>query len=145
MRTVITKRNCNAAEPGYSGMAPADIANDSYRDRLSKYIPVETVVLYVSVYGCTYALISGDPLFPIAARWILIAGIVATPLWLRKAEEVTDGIQLAISTIGFILWGCALGVVPLTELPGYNQVIASLALPLYVFVSPLIEGIPERW
>jgi hypothetical protein len=145
MRMVITKRNYETVKAGYHGPDPACIATDSYRERLLKYIPVEMVVLYVAVYGCAYAVFAADPLFPIAARWILIAGIVATPLYLLEIEHVTDWVQLVISTAGFVLWGFALGVVPLSELPGYNQIAASLALPLYIGISPLIEGRPERW
>jgi hypothetical protein len=142
---VITKRNYETVQVGRPGTAPGAISPDSYRERLFKYIPAEIVVLYVAVYGIAYAIFAADPLFPPAARWILIAGIVATPLYLWDTEYVTDRVQLIISTAGFVLWAFALGVVPLSDLPGYNQVVASLALPVYVFLSPLIEGIPERW
>jgi hypothetical protein len=145
MRTVITKRNCEAVQFVYPGTDTAGIRKDTYRERLLKYIPAEIVVLYVAVYGIAYAVLAADPVFPLAARWVLIAGIVATPLYLLEAEHVTDWVQLVISTAGFVLWGFALGVVPLSELPGYNQIAASLALPLYVFISPMIEGLPERW
>ena len=144
MRTVITKRNSGAVKDA-TGAASAGPAPDSYRERLFKYIPAEVVVLYVAVYGIAYALFAADPLFSLMARWFLIAGIVGTPLYLWKTQQVTEGVQLVISTAGFVLWVCALGVVPVSELPGFNQIIASLALPLYVFLSPLIEGIPDRW
>ncbi len=144
MRTVITKRNSYAVKVG-TGAAPGEPAPDSYRERLFKYIPAEVVLLYVAVYGIAYALFAADPLFSLFARWILIAGIIGTPLYLWNAGHVTDWVQLVISTFGFVLWACALGVVPVSELPGYNQIVASLALPLYVFLSPLIEGIPDRW
>ena len=146
MRTVITKRNCEAVQSAHPGTTnPAGILKDSYRERLLKYIPVEIVVLYVAVYGMAYAMLAADPVFPLIARWILIGGIVATPLYLLEAEHVTDWVQLMVATAGFVLWGFALGVVPLSELPGYNQIVASLAFPLYVFISPMIEGMPERW
>jgi len=145
MRMVITKRNYETVPAGSSGTASVGVSHDSYRERLFKYIPAEIVVIYVAVYGIVYAIFAADPLFPLAARWILIAGIAATPLYLWDAEHVTDWVQLVISTFGFVLWAYALGVVPVSALPGYNQVVASLALPIYVFLSPLIEGIPERW
>ena len=144
MRMIITKRSSVAGKDG-TGAAWGKPAPDSYRERLFKYIPAEVVVLYVAVYGIAYAMFAADPLFSLMARWILIAGIVGTPLYLWKAGQVTDWVQLVISTAGFVLWACALGVVPVSEMPGYNQIIASLALPLYVVLSPLIEGIPERW
>lgn len=144
MRMIITKRNSVTVKDG-TGAAHGKPTPDTYRERLFKYIPAEVVVLYVAVYGIAYALFAADPLFSLIARWILIAGIVGTPLYLWKAGQVTDWVQLVISTTGFVLWACALGVVPVSEMPGYNQIIASLTLPLYVVLSPLIEGIPERW
>jgi len=142
---VITKRHCGAVQAGTPGTDPPGLPTDSYRERLLKYIPVEIIVFYVAVYGLAYALFSADPLFPFVARLILTAGIVATPLYLLEAEHVTDWVHLGISTAGFVIWGFALGVVPLSDIPGYNQVAASLALPVYVFLSPLVEGIPDRW
>ena len=145
MRMVITKRNCGMVTAGSPGAAPAGISTDTYRERLLKYIPAEIVVVYVAVYGIAYAVAATDPLFPLTARWILIAGIVATPLYLWEAEHVTELVQLIISTFGFMMWVFAIGVVPVSDLPGFNQVLASLALPLYILVSPLFEGIPDRW
>lgn len=143
MRTVISPRTIGILQDRTP--VPSGIKPDSYRERLLKYIPAEILVLYVAVYGSAYAIAASDPLFPLAARWILIAGIVAVPLYLMRAEGVTDWVQLVISTAGFVLWTAALGVVPVADLPGYNQVAASIFLPAYVFLSPLIEGIPEQW
>jgi hypothetical protein len=88
---------------------------------------------------------SFQPYFSLLSRWILLAGIVGTLLWLWKVEGVNDWIQLVISTFGFVVWAFALGVVPIAELPWYNQVAAALFLPVYVFGTPLIEGIPDCW
>lgn len=145
MRLVVTKRNSGAVNFRRGDGAGTEIPQGSYRGRMMKYIPVEILVLYVAVYGTAYATTSSEPYFSLAARWILILGITGTVLWLWKVEGVNDAIQLATSTAGFFLWAVALGVVPVTDLPGYNQIAASLALPLYVFLSPLIEGIPARW
>jgi hypothetical protein len=145
MRMVITKRNRETINVIYPGTDPACLQEDTYRERLLKYIPAEILVLYIAVFGIAYAMLAADPIFPMIARWVLIAGIVATPLYLLEAERVTDWVQLAISTAGFVLWGFALGVVPLSEFTGYNQIVASFALPLYIFISPLIEGLPEKW
>jgi hypothetical protein len=37
----------------------------------------------------------------------------------------------------------ALGVLPVSELPWYNQIIFALILPAYIFLVPLMEGIPD--
>jgi hypothetical protein len=145
MRLVVTKRNYDAVNTRAGGMPAGEVLPDSYRERLIKYVPVEVLVLYITAYGSLYALMSAEPYFPLIARWLLLAGIVATALWLWKIEKVTDWVQLSISAFGFVVWLFALGVVPVTDLPLYNQVAAALFLPVYVFGTPLIEGLPERW
>ena len=145
MRLAVTKRNYDALNTRAGGTPGDTVRTDSYRERLIKYVPVEILVLYVAVYGSLYAVMSFQPYFTLVARWILLAGIAGTILYLWKVEGVTDWVQLVISCFGFVVWTFALGVVPVADLPGYNQVIAALFLPVYVFGTPLIEGIPERW
>jgi hypothetical protein len=145
MRLVITKRNSASAAAGAPGGAAPAVPYDSYRERLVKYVPVEIVVLYVAAYGILYAVASADPWFSFTSFWLLVAGILAVFLYLWKAEGIGDGIQMAISIAGFVLFALALGVVPLSLLPGYNQIVASILLPVYVFLSPLFEGKPDRW
>ena len=145
MRQVINRRNYDrvlsrAGTPGGSGTR-----YDTYRERLVKYIPIEAIVIYVALYGSTYAVLGTDPAFAIPARWLVIAGIVCTPIYLWKAGQVTDWVQLLISTIGFGVWVFALGVVPVADLPWYNPIAAAIFLPVYTFVSPLIDGVPERF
>jgi hypothetical protein len=145
MRLVVTKRNSATAAAGATdGTAPAT-ACDSYRERLVKYVPVEVLVLYVAAYGVLYATAGNAPWFSAAASCLLIAGIIAVLLYLWRAEGVCDTIQLAISAIGFVLFASALGVAPVSALPLYNQVFFSLLLPVYVFLSPLFDGMPDRW
>jgi len=143
MRLVITKRN-SATAGAPDGIATA-VPYDSYRERLVKYVPVEIIVLYVATYGILYYAAGADPWFSLVALWLLVAGIVAVPLYLWNMELVCDGIQIAISITGFALFAFALGVIPLSAQPGYNQIVASVALPVYVFISPLFEGKPDRW
>ncbi len=118
--------------------------NDTYRERLIKYIPAETIALFIAVYGITYYLSGGEPWYPVVARWILILGLLGTILYLWKAEKVTDVVQQGISAIGFFIWVCALGVMPVTSLPFYNAIGAGLLLVAYVFFAPLIDGVPEN-
>ena len=54
MRLVITKRNRDALLLDASGRVNQGIPDDSYRERLLKYIPVETLALFIAVYGTTY-------------------------------------------------------------------------------------------
>jgi hypothetical protein len=145
MRLVITKRNRDALLLDASGRVNQGIPADSYRERLLKYIPVETIALFIAVYGTTYYLSGSEAWYPLMARWILVAGILGTVLYLWQADGVTDLVQLAISTIGFVVWVCALGVVTVASLPYYNAVVAAVFLVVWVFGAPFIEGMPEKW
>jgi hypothetical protein len=145
MRLVITKRNRDTVLLDTSGRVNQGIPDDSYRERLIKYIPVETIALFIAVYGITYYLSGSEEWYPMMARWILIAGILGTLLYLWQAERVTDIMQLAISTIGFGIWACALGVVTVASLPLYNAVTAGVLLIVWVFGAPLVDGWPETW
>ena len=145
MRLVITKRNRETVLLDASGRINQGILDDSYRERLIKYIPAETIALFIAVYGITYYLSGSEDWYSLMARWILIAGVVGTALYLWQVEGVTDLVQLAISTIGFVLWACALGTVTVASLPYYNAAVAAVLLILWVFLVPFIDGIPERW
>jgi hypothetical protein len=144
MRLVVTKRNYDALNTRVGGQG-TEILPDTYRERLMKYVPVEGLAFFVAVYGSTYAVLAYQPYFPSLARIIVLAGIIVTFLYLWIAEGVSDGVQLGISTGGFIVWVFAFGVVPVAGLPWYNQVAAALFLLAYVFLAPLLDGIPDRW
>jgi len=145
MRLVITKRNRDTVLLDASGRVNRGICGDSYRERLLKYIPAETIALFIAVYGITYYLSGSETWYPLMARWILIAGILGTALYLWQVEGVTDLVQVAISTTGFFLWACALGIVTVASLPFYNAMVAGLLLVVWVFGAPLIDGWPETW
>jgi len=145
MRTVITGRNRDRVLHDAAGRVHESTPNDSFRERLLKYIPVEILALYIAAYGITYYLSGTEDWFPLMARWILIAGVLGTVLYHIGAEGVTDIVQLAISVIGFVLWTFALGVVTVTSLPYYHAVPAAALLAAWVFVSPFIDRIPDRW
>ena len=145
MRLVVTRRNRDTVLSRAKGSPGQDAPNDSYRERLVKYIPVETIALFIVVYGITYYLSGTESWYPVVARWILILGFIGTVLYLWKGESITDVVQLGISAIGFLIWVCALGVITVTSLPFYNAIVAGLLLFAYVFLAPLIDGVPEIW
>ena len=145
MRLVVTRRNRDAVLSRAKGSYSKDTPNDTYRERLIKYTPVETIAVFIAVYGITYYLSGSESWYPVVARWILILGILGTVMYLWKAENVADVVQLGISAIGFFIWVYALGVIPVTSLPCYNAVVAGLLLVAYVFLAPLVDGVPEVW
>ena len=61
MRLVITKRNRTTVLLDASGRINQGIPDDSYRERLLKYIPAETIALFIAVYGITYYLSGSEP------------------------------------------------------------------------------------
>jgi hypothetical protein len=145
MRFVVTKRNRDTVLSRAKGSLDGDIPNDSYRERLIKYVPVETIALFIVLYGITYYLYGTESWYPVVARWILILGFLGTVLYLWKVENITDVVQLGISAIGFLIWVCALGVITVAALPFYNAIVAGLFLFAYIFLAPLIDGVPEVW
>lgn len=145
MRLVVTRRNRDTILLDATGRVNRGVPDDSYRERLIKYIPSEAIALFIAVYGITFYVSGSETWYPLMARWILIAGILGTVLYLWGAEGVTDIVQLGISTIGFVIWACSLGVVTVTSLPFYNAVAAAALLVIWVFSAPFIDGIPERW
>lgn len=144
MRLVVTARNYDAVTTRAGGKQE-EIRKDTYRERLLKYVPVEGLAFFVAVYGSAYAVLGFQPYFSLLSRWILLASFAVTVLWLWKIERVDDWVQLVISAFGLLVWAFAFGVVPVAELPWYNQVAAALFLPVYIAGTPLIEGFPERW
>ncbi|PKL69575.1 MAG: hypothetical protein CVV30_08460 [Methanomicrobiales archaeon HGW-Methanomicrobiales-1] len=145
MRLVVTRRNRDETLSMAKGDACRDMPNDSYRERLIKYVPVETIALFIAVYGIMYYLSGTESWFPVVARWILLLCFLGTVLYLWKAEHITDIVQLGISAIGFLIWAYALGVIPIVSLPFYHAIVAGLLLVAYVFLAPLIDGIPDTW
>jgi hypothetical protein len=145
VRLVITKRNRSSVLLDASGRVSQGIPDDSYRERLIKYVPAETLALFVAVYGITYYISGSEAWYPLMARWLVIAGTLGTLLYLWKADGVIDPVQLAISTTGFVLWTCALGVVTVSSLPFYNAVAAGVLLVVWVFFAPFLDGIPATW
>lgn len=145
MRLIVSKRNYDALNTKAGEDRGGELRMDTYRERLVKYIPVETVALFITVYGITYYLSGSESWYPVVARWIFLAGVISTALYLWIAENVRDWIQVVISMAGFLIWVCALGVVTVTSLPYYNAIVAGLLLPVWVFLAPFIEGMPEQW
>lgn len=139
MRQVISQRTIRA------GHADADAPADSYRSRIVKYVPVEILAVFVALYGSCYWFLGNDPSFVVLSRWLVILCTAATVLYLWKAENVNDWVQLAVSTAGFLVWVMALGIATVADLPLYNQVLSALLLLVWVFAVPLIDGKPAQW
>ena len=109
---------------------------DDYKSRLLKYIPSEVIALYLTLD----ALIRASGESSSVLFWLIfIVGVVAVPLYLWRIEKVEKPVQLAISTVAFIVWVFAIGG-PFTLLSWYKPVYGAIALPIYTFAIPLVEA-----
>jgi len=110
---------------------------DDYTNRLLKYIPAESVALYLTLQGI---ILSGaNASRSIAWLWVVLSiGIIGTPLYLWRITKVSKAVQLAVSTAAFIVWVFALGGA-FSSLSWYEPFIGSLALVIFTFFAPLIS------
>lgn len=112
---------------------------DSYMERLLKYIPTEVVGVYLTLLGIIKT--SADKLPVQTWLWVLFfIGLVGTPLYLWWVASVTKKIQLAISTIAFLVWVFATGGGPFAEYSWFLDVYGSMALVLFTFLAPMYKG-----
>lgn len=144
MRQVVTRRTFGVRGLPKRERSGEQEGYDTCRERMQKYVPVETVVAWIGVFGSMSAVAYNEEFFPLFARWALILGMIGTWMYLSYVEQVRDRVQLVVSTVGFMVWIFALGVLPFSAFPWYNQIAGALLLPAYVVLSPLIDIIPVR-
>jgi hypothetical protein len=151
-RTIITRRDLTrppASAAGFPQLLQAVPAApppgppsgpDDYKTKLMKYIPGEVISLYVTVD----AMVRSGAQSPAQAShvywFMLVFGLVATPLYLWRITHVTKPVQLGVSTVAYAVWVFVLGG-PFAGMEWYqrNQLFAGIILPLYTFIVPLID------
>jgi hypothetical protein len=110
---------------------------DYYADRLLKYIPVESIALYLTLQGIVLSGVEAPALN--SWLWFIFGiGIIGTPLYLWRIQQVSKRIQLAVSTAAFGVWVFALGGA-FASLSWYEPFLGSLMLLLFTFSVPLIS------
>ncbi|MFM2479711.1 hypothetical protein [Celerinatantimonas sp. MCCC 1A17872] len=115
------------------GSAPRDAASDRYNDRLVKYIPAESVVLYQTINSVLASSgMQGQPIHWIIFFVILIANFE----YMRKVLSIKMPSQLLISSISFIIWAVSFGQ-PFLSLSWWQPVYGALILPLFTFIVPI--------
>lgn len=108
-------------EPSYKAISTSEIREDSYPERVAKYVPAEIIAGYTPLI----ALAAGVGLAPNAAAVmvptmttvvvcfvVFLAGLIATPVYLWKTSGPvgqSKKIQVVISTLAFVLWAYVLG------------------------------------
>ncbi|MDZ7927136.1 MAG: hypothetical protein U5L46_08670 [Agrobacterium sp.] len=127
---------------------------DDYRDRLVKYIPAESVALYVAVDKMVNSHFGLSMLTPesfvstqaFLVSWaILVLGIVGTPIYLyrRKLPGQPWLLNASISTIAFVLWAYTLSGSVFLVHQWYSVFAAGLLAPIFTFVAGFFEPKPE--
>lgn len=134
MRKIVTSKDLSKAE---LAEMERKAKPDDYLTRLIKYIPSETVTLYVTLYGIANAARTEIPFEQIT--WLIfIVGVVLTPFYLWRIAKVTDWLQILAATGAFVIWGFAMGG-PFANLSWYHSVYGALLLPIYTAVIPFFE------
>lgn len=133
-RTTITSRDTGDAT------TPGRRTEDSFTDRLLKYIPAEVVATYALVEGIIHQYATEDTLHSV--YWIVFFVFWAfTPLYLWRVQHVSKALQLVISFLAFFVWVFALGE-PFTFLSWYEPIYAAVLLPVFTFAVAMIK--PEQ-
>jgi len=110
---------------------------DDYTNRLLKYIPAESVALYLTLQGIVLSSVEGQAL----NTWLWVAfviGVCSTPLYLWRVMRVKKRVQLAVSTAAFGVWVFALGGA-FASLSWYEPFLGSVMLVIFTFFVPLIS------
>jgi hypothetical protein len=120
----------------HASSATDDQTPDTYRDRLTKYIPAEAVATYLFI---NTFVTTATPV----RVWLLWLSFgvctVLVPLYLRRIQKVDKVVQLIISTVAFIVWAFSIGG-PFTYLPWYDPIIAVVVMALYTLAVPAIDA-----
>lgn len=115
---------------------------DGYKERLLKYIPAESVALYLTLDGICRASWAdeGTKLWK-GLLFSLLLVLVLTPLYLRRVGRVEKRGQIAMSTLAFVVWVAAVGGWFAT-LSWWEPAFGSIALVVVTALLPLIEDPP---
>jgi hypothetical protein len=138
--------------PGMSGLAGdlppyAVIEQDSYLERLAKYVPAEVLAFSIFINaildqalraGGKSALMGGIPVTTIAAV-ALVAGTILSPFFAWYVREDGDAwiTNAFVSFLAFPVWSYALGAVAFADYRDGN--LAAILLATFTVVSGLIR------
>ena len=111
---------------------------DDYSSKLLKYIPAETVAGFVVLNG----LLSAVPGVSLGFFWFVFMVLVLLTMgyaWRSSQYKHLPPayLQIAITTVGFVIWVFALGG-PFTYVTWYKQYYGATILLLYTIFIPLI-------
>jgi hypothetical protein len=141
----------SVAKGRFAALSVSNLPPDTYRDRLIKYIPAESVTLYTladkaltAYYGLDPAGTTTRPADNLLAglSWgLVLLGTVGTPIYLFRQRIGTQPWKMhaAVSTVAFISWAYTLGGSVFVMSHVYNVLLAGLAAPIFTYVSGWFE------
>ena len=136
---VMMKRRTGAPKPTF-GARRASRAGDptgpphDYKDRLLRYIPAETIALYLTLQQ----IIKAFPDSPQAALWAAVGfGALLTLVYMLKTSKSEKGSidwpQVLVATAAFGVWTLALG-----DPYDVHPVWPAIALPAFTGIAPWV-------
>jgi hypothetical protein len=115
--------------------------NQQFTDKLVKFIPTEIIGAYTALavfLGYDYSDATPPP--PVIATQLIqvvfFVLLILTPIYLRKISNVTQHLQLLVSTISFAVWVYTLGG-PFEVWGLHNAFVAPVLLVLWALIPPL--------
>lgn len=108
-------------------------SKDDYVSKLLKYIPTEVIGVYLTLDALVR---SQDPIDKGLYWSIFMFGLIITPIYLWRVQNVKLKKQLFLSTVAFFLWIFGTGG-PFAAYPQqYNSLYAGVLLIVYTFLLP---------
>jgi hypothetical protein len=117
---------------------------DSFQSKLLKLIPSEIVGVYLTIFGIiksTYGEITFNDTSGIIIWVVFGILLIMTPLYLKFVMKITKGMQIALTTLGFIIWVLTIGGPFSTLEPGDSKLIpllGAILLPIYTLFIPFV-------
>ncbi|MEJ7651757.1 MAG: hypothetical protein WKF57_22335 [Nakamurella sp.] len=114
---------------------------DPYGDRVAKYIPAEFVATYLAAQSLVSAAANSATL----GKWLLVVVglvlLIVLPVYIRRkaaAESKPWRMQSTISSIAFVIWVYALGVLP-TLFGFYEALVGGIVVLMYSFLVGVFQ------
>jgi hypothetical protein len=107
-RNIITESDVLSPRPGMRGADEAKSPDDRFQ-KLLKFIPSESIGLYVGLDGVIRSAVSDTSSVRLWLSLVLIICVLFTWLYLRRFWHITRPSQVAVSTVALIAYVFAIG------------------------------------
>jgi hypothetical protein len=116
-----------------------ETTDNTYSDRLIKFIPAEVLAGYISAGNYTTSFRSYTSKVTFLIILILLC-LTAIPIYYRSIAPKGGTLlkHIAISELAFIAWAYAIGG-PIAEVGWHHPAIGGLLMVAFTFLTPLIK------